>query len=162
MTAVVSCLKDLSWRDLYAYAASAELNSEHPLGKAIVRSYKEEMKNAPSAPEDFKMLPGRGVQAFVQTVTRVLAGNLELFAENDITLTEEMTRKADLFLGKGCTVIYLAADNRSAGFIALSDTLRQNASDTIDAVKACGVTPVLLTGDHENAAATYRPAAPYQ
>ena len=54
-----------------------------------------------------------------------------------------MTRKADLFLGKGCTVIYLAADNKCAGFIALSDTLRQNAADAIDAVKACGVTPVL-------------------
>ena len=152
VTAVVSCLKDLSWEELYAYAASAELNSEHPLGKAIVRSYNEEMKNASSAPEDFKMLPGRGVQALVNG-HEVLAGNLELFSENNITLPEEMTRKADLFLGKGCTVIYLAADNKCAGFIALSDTLRQNAADAIDAVKACGVTPVLLTGDHENAAA---------
>ena len=43
-------------------------------------------------------------------------------------------------------------DQKSAGFIALSDTLRQDAADTIDAVKAAGVTPVLLTGDHENAA----------
>lgn len=151
VTAVVSYLKDLSWGNLYAYAASAELNSEHPLGKAIVHSYKEEMKNAPTAPEDFKMLPGRGVRALTDS-HRVFAGNHELFAENDITLTEEMTGKAEIFLEKGCTVIYLAVDNRSAGFIALSDILRQNAADTIDAVKDCGVTPVLLTGDHENAA----------
>lgn len=152
VTAVVSCLKDLSWEELYAYAASAELNSEHPLGKAIVRSYNEEMKNASSAPEDFKMLPGRGVHTLVND-HEILAGNPELFSENSITLPEEMTRKADLFLEKGCTVIYLAADNKCAGFIALSDTLRQNAADAIDDVKACGVTPVLLTGDHENAAA---------
>lgn len=152
VTAVVSCLKDLSWEELYAYAASAELNSEHPLGKAIVRSYNEEMKNTSSAPEDFKMLPGRGVHALVND-HEILAGNPELFSENNIMLPEEMTRKADLFLGKGCTVIYLAADNKCAGFIALSDTLRQNAADAIDDVKACGVTPVLLTGDHENAAA---------
>lgn len=152
VTAVVSCLKDLSWEELYAYAASAELNSEHPLGKAIVRSYNEEMKNTSSAPEDFKMLPGRGVHALVND-HEILAGNPELFSENNITLPEEMTRKADLFLEKGCTVIYLAADNKCAGFIALSDTLRQNAADAIDDVKACGVTPVLLTGDHENAAA---------
>ena len=151
VTAVVSYLKDLSCGNLYAYAASAELNSEHPLGKAIVHSYKEEMKNAPTAPEDFKMLPGRGVRALTDS-HRVFAGNHELFAENDITLTEEMTGKAEIFLEKGCTVIYLAVDNRSAGFIALSDILRQNAADTIDAVKDCGVTPVLLTGDHENAA----------
>ncbi len=152
VTAVVSCLKDLSWEELYAYAACAELNSEHPLGKAIVRSYNEERKNTSSAPEDFKMLPGRGVHALVND-HEILAGNPELFSENNITLSEEMTRKADLFLGKGCTVIYLAADNKCAGFIALSDTLRQNAADAIDDVKACGVTPVLLTGDHENAAA---------
>lgn len=151
VTAVVSYLKDLSWGNLYAYAASAELNSEHPLGKAIVHSYKEEMKNAPTAPEDFKMLPGRGVRALTDS-HGVFAGNHELFAENDITLTEEMTGKAEIFLEKGCTVIYLAVDNRSAGFIALSDILRQNAADTIDAVKDCGITPVLLTGDHENAA----------
>lgn len=100
VTAVVSYLKDLSWSDLYAYAASAELNSEHPLGKAIVRSYKEEMKNAPTAPEDFKMLPGKGVHALTDS-HRVFAGNLELFAESDITLTEEMIEKAEIFLEKG-------------------------------------------------------------
>lgn len=151
VTAVVSYLKDLSWKDLYAYTASAELNSEHPLGKAIVRSYREEMKHSPAAPKDFKMLPGKGVYALTDG-RRVLAGNPELFAESGITLTEEMIGKAEIFLEKGCTVVYLAVDSRSAGFIALSDTLRQDAADTIDAVKVCGVTPVLLTGDHENAA----------
>lgn len=151
VTAVASYLKDVSWNDLYTYAASAELNSEHPLGKAIIHSYKEEMKKAPAAPDSFNMLPGRGVHAITDGHD-ILAGNPELFAENNISLSEEMTGKAGIFLKKGCTVIYLAVDNRSAGFIALSDTLRQNAADTIAAVKACGVTPVLLTGDHENAA----------
>lgn len=151
VTAVASYLKDVSWNDLYTYAASAELNSEHPLGKAIIHSYKEEMKKTPAAPDSFNMLPGRGVHAITDGHD-ILAGNPELFAENNISLSEEMTGKAGIFLKKGCTVIYLAVDNRSAGFIALSDTLRQNAADTIAAVKACGVTPVLLTGDHENAA----------
>ena len=151
VTAVASYLKDVSWNDLYTYAASAELNSEHPLGKAIIHSYKEEMKKTPAAPDSFNMLPGRGVHAITDGHD-ILAGNPELFAENNISLSEEMTGKAGIFLKKGCTVIYLAVDNRSAGFIALSDTLRQNAADTIDAVKDCGVTPVLLTGDHENAA----------
>ncbi len=151
VTAVVSDSDKLSWEDVYMYAASAELNSEHPLGKAIVRSYKEEMKHVPAAPKDFKMLPGRGVQALTDG-HRILAGNPELFAESGIALTEEMIRKAEIFLTKGCTVIYLAVNNGIAGFIALSDTLRENAADTIDAVKACGVTPVLLTGDHKNAA----------
>ena len=151
VTAVVSFSSGLSWEYLYAYAASTELNSEHPLGRAIVRSYQEEMKNAPAVPEEFRMLPGRGVQAEVNS-HNILAGNPELFLENDIPFTDEMKKRADLFTEKGCTVIYLAIDGRSAGFLALSDTLRQDAAATVDEVKAAGVTPVLLTGDHKNAA----------
>ena len=151
VTAVVSFSSGLSWEDLYAYAASTELNSEHPLGRAIVRSYKEEMKSTPAVPEEFRMLPGRGVQAEVRS-HNILAGNPELFLENDIPFTDEMKKRADLFTEKGCTVIYLAIDGRSAGFLALSDTLRQDAAATVDEVKAAGVTPVLLTGDHKNAA----------
>ena len=151
VTAVVSFLTGLSWSELYAYAASTELNSEHPLGKAVVQSYKEEMKTMPAAPEEFRMLPGRGVQAIV-CGHKILAGNSELFLENDIALSDEMKKRAKIFLNRGCTVIWLSVDQKSAGFIALSDTLRQDAADTIDAVKAAGVTPVLLTGDHENAA----------
>lgn len=151
VTAVVSFLTGLSWSELYAYTASTELNSEHPLGKAVVQSYKEEMKTMPAAPEEFRMLPGRGVQAIV-CGHKILAGNSELFLENDIALSDEMKKRAKIFLNRGCTVIWLSVDQKSAGFIALSDTLRQDAADTIDAVKAAGVTPVLLTGDHENAA----------
>ena len=149
--ALVSCLPELPWRTLYAYAASAELHSEHPLGKSIVHSYKEEIKETPASPQEFAMLPGRGVEA-VTDGKRILAGNAELFTERGIPLGEEMRNRAELFLNRGCTIIYLAVNEKNAGFIALSDTLREDAADTIDAVKSAGVTPVLLTGDHENAA----------
>ena len=49
-------------------------------------------------------------------------------------------------------MIYLAADGQLAGLLALADTLRSDAADMIARVKACGVSPVLLTGDHESAA----------
>ena len=57
-----------------------------------------------------------------------------------------------MHLKEGCTVICLAVDGICAGFIALADTLRKDASAAVDELKASGVTPVLLTGDHENAA----------
>ena len=50
------------------------------------------------------------------------------------------------------TLIWIAADQKLAGIIALSDTLRQDAALTIQGVKDTGIIPVLLTGDHENAA----------
>lgn len=151
VTAVESILPGLSTRELYAYAAGSELNSEHPLGKAVVRCYKEETNEALLPSSEFRMLPGRGVQAVINGRT-VLAGNPGLLRDNHISLPNEVVNKSEMHLKEGCTVIYLAVDGICAGFIALADTLRQDAASTVDELKASGVTPVLLTGDHENAA----------
>lgn len=151
VTAVESILPGLSTRELYAYAAGSELNSEHPLGKAVVRCYKSETGNLPLPPDKFRMLPGRGVQAVINGRT-VLAGNPGLLRDNHISLPNEVVNKSEMHLKEGCTVICLAVDGICAGFIALADTLRKDASSTVDELKASGVTPVLLTGDHENAA----------
>ena len=151
VTAVESILPGLSTRELYAYAAGSELNSEHPLGKAVVRCYKEETNEVLLPSSEFRMLPGRGVQAVINGRT-VLAGNPGLLRDNHISLPNEVVNKSEMHLKEGCTVIYLAVDGICAGFIALADTLRKDASSTVDELKASGVTPVLLTGDHENAA----------
>lgn len=151
VTAVESILPGLSTRELYAYAAGSELNSEHPLGKAVVRCYKSETGNLPLPPDKFRMLPGRGVQAVINGRT-VLAGNPGLLWDNHISLPNEVVNKSEMHLKEGCTVICLAVDGICAGFIALADTLRKDASAAVDELKASGVTPVLLTGDHENAA----------
>ncbi len=55
---------------------------------------------------------------------------------------------------EGCTLVFVTIDGTLAGFLALSDTIREEAARTIAGVKRAGVTPVLLTGDHENAART--------
>lgn len=151
VTAVESILPDISARMLYTYAAGSELNSEHPLGKAIVRCYKTEAGEPPLPPDRFHMLPGRGVRSVIRGKI-VLAGNSELLRENHISLPDEVVYKTETHLKEGSTVIYLAVDGICAGFIALADTLRQDASDAVDELKASGVIPVLLTGDHENAA----------
>lgn len=150
VTAVESILPGIPPGGLYSCAAAAELNSEHPLGKAVVRCYKSETGNLPLPPDKFQMLPGRGVQAVINGRT-VLAGNPGLLRDNHISLPNEVVNKSEMHLKEGCTVIYLAVDGICAGFIALADTLRKDASSTVDELKASGVTPVLLTGDHENA-----------
>ena len=81
-------------RELYAYAAGSELNSEHPLGKAVVRCYKEETNEALLPSSEFRMLPGRGVQAVIDGKT-VLAGNPELLRENHISLSDKAAAKAE-------------------------------------------------------------------
>ena len=166
--------------ELYALAASAELKSEHPLGKAIVAGYlqaksaragNEEGNRATIAePIAFTMLPGRGVEATCTTgsgKTRVIAGNLQLMDERGLSLPSDLRERAAHHLRQGRTVTYLACTRLSQrekdvvdaseetffGLIALADTPREDASDTIRAIEATGVAPALLTGDNEGAAA---------
>ena len=150
VTEAESFLPELSKEELYAYVAGAELRSEHPLGKAVIRFYRKSGREIPEA-EQFEMLPGRGVSAVISG-KRILAGNLELLKEKAVFLKDQEKKQAEECTKRGCTIMYLAVDGQAAGFIALSDTLRPEAPDMIKELKAAGVTPVLLTGDHGNAA----------
>ncbi len=150
VAAVVSVAGQLSEDDIYRLAASAEQFSEHPLGKAIV-SCRRKSGGMFTEAEDFRMIPGRGVCACIGG-KNVLAGNPELFKEHGVDITPPP--EAEDFIRQGCTVIYVASDGVFAGFIALSDTLRKESAATVAALSELGVKPVLLTGDHENAAKT--------
>ena len=152
VTAVCALEESISWQEVYALAAGAEGRSEHPLGKAAAACWRSEHPGeAPPQAEAFQMLPGRGVRAVVDGRS-ILAGSRALLEEEGVPLSPEGERRAEPWLRQGCTLIYLAADGRAAGFLALADQARPQAAETIQAVKAAGVTPVLLTGDHENAA----------
>ncbi len=151
VVAVKSFQPALSEDALYAYAAGVEQRSEHPLGKAVVQGYQRGHTDALPQAEQFQMLPGRGVQASIHG-QRILAGNAQLLEQSGIPLSDAVRQAAGRHLNDGCTVIFLAVGQTAAGLIALADTLREDAADTIREVKAAGVTPVLLTGDHENAA----------
>ncbi len=149
---VHSALPSLSDNELYRLCAAAEHYSEHPLGKAITRRCQQEMGKMPVEAENFRMVPGRGVSACVDGKT-LLAGNAELLAEHHIAIPEEATKDADAQLSQGCTITYAAVDGVFAGFLALSDTIREESANMIDRLSALQVQPVLLTGDHQNAAA---------
>lgn len=148
VVAVESVSEAFNETEIYRLAASAEQFSEHPLGKAIVRCCKK-TGAVPAEAAEFQMLPGRGVCASVEG-KRILAGNPALLREYGGEIGSVPGAEAQL--RQGCTVIYLAVDGRFAGFLALSDTLRAESAATIAALSALGVQPVLLTGDHENAA----------
>ncbi len=139
--------------ELFKYGAAAELYSEHPLGKAIVKSYKQRYGDQALSASEFVMIPGRGVTARAYE-RKILAGNETLLNENGISIDNIIKASAEQSRKKGCTVIYIAIDGEAAGFIAMADILRKESSDMIALVNALGAEPVLLTGDHENAAGT--------
>ena len=146
VTTVKTC-SSFSEEELYRLAASAEKLSEHPLGKAIVKCYGKPVQT----PETFQLIAGEGVKALLDGKT-VLAGNDRLMRENGINAAD--TSNLREYLDQGSTVIQIAVDGALAGWIVLSDTLRAEAKDMIGKVRTLGVTPVLLTGDHANAAKT--------
>ena len=147
----VSVTEAYSKEQLYRLAASAEQFSEHPLGKAIVHCCKKEFGTELALADGFSMLPGRGVSARVEG-KEILAGNPELLHEHGMSMTPPPA--AEEAVRKGCTVTYLAVDGVFAGYIILSDTLREESADMILELNGLRVQPVLLTGDHENAART--------
>ncbi len=150
---VASLDNSLGEDDLFSLTASAELSSEHPLGRAIVYSFKSKYGHAPIAPDGFRMLPGLGVTADVAG-HRVIAGNVQLLREHSIPTPDDGLRQIRDLMDSGCTIIYISVDGRLSGYLALSDVIRPESRQMISEVSALGIEPVLLTGDNENSAVT--------
>ena len=151
VVAVKSVTSAMSDDELYRYTASIESFSEHPLGKALVNCYKKASAGGLADVADFHMIPGQGVSAVVNQ-TGFLAGNEKMMTENSITISADIRKEIEGYLSKGCTVTLVAAGGMFAGYIALSDKLRDESAPMIGRLSQIGVTPVLLTGDNDNAA----------
>lgn len=151
VTAVES-VSDYSKEEIFFFAAAAEGMSEHPLGKAVVRCYQNEICASPLVPENFQMIPGEGVAATVAG-RRIKAGNLKFMDETEKPQTlQALLSDVENYRKEGGTVIYIAVENNLAGYLVLSDTIREESAQMLRKLSNIGVQPVLLTGDHHNAA----------
>lgn len=150
VTVVESYAPEISDDKLLELTASAELRSEHPLGKAIVACYKQKFDCIPSAPDAFKLLPGRGVHAQVAGL-ELFAGNEALITDRNLIIPDELAQSAAA-RADGSTVIYVMDRQKVFGLVALSDTLRPDAAQTVKEIAATGTKTVLLTGDAPQAA----------
>jgi Cu+-exporting ATPase len=135
--------------DLLRVAASAEKGSEHPLGGAIVKRAKDEGLEL-IEPEGFKAIPGYGIGAVVQG-EEVLLGNLRLMQERGIDLTG-MTESAETLSGQGKTPMFVAADGRLLGIVAVADTLKPHSKAAVVALHRLGIQVVMITGDNRRTA----------
>ena len=166
--------KEYSREKLYSLAAAVESMSEHPIGKAIINSYKvyannkaqnnnqEPGSNKPQnnsnsnttfLPKvtEFHMHTGKGVSGIVED-HEILAGNKRYLEENGISfgvVNVEFLKPSEI---EDSIKVWIAIDGKMLGFIRLSDTIRDGAALMVSDLKDLGVTPVLLTGDHEYAA----------
>jgi len=141
---VCSCDNTYSDDDILRFAALVEQKSEHPLGNAICEVYADKNGKTEEV-SDFKMTAAQGVSGTVDG-TMIMVGKLigELDSADKARVDEQ--------LSKGATVVYVHAESKPVGFIALSDVMREDAASTVQKLKAVGITPMLLTGDNASAA----------
>ena len=139
---------------LLRLAASAELTSEHLLGRALVTEARERQLDL-SEPENFRLHPGRGVTATVDG-HEIAVGNQALLAE--VIGDDQIGAMAESVLptpGSGETRLAVAVDGALAGALALADPLRDEATEAVADLRQAGLEPiVMLTGDAEGTART--------
>jgi Cu+-exporting ATPase len=136
--------------ELLFLAASSELHSEHPLGKAIVERA-ENLNIKLRQPSGFDSFSGKGIKASVDG-RNIIKGNRMLMEQEGIKVSQ-FDSTIDEISGNGETPIYIAVDGRAAGLISLADNLKPNAAGVISSLKKMGLNVVLLTGDNRLTAA---------
>ena len=134
---------------LLALAAAAEVNSEHPLGQAIVAGARERELALPEV-TDFQSLTGFGIQVQVDQVTFYL-GNRRLMQEQGLDLSQADDQAAAL-AAAGKTPIYVGTREELLGLIAVADPLKETSPEAVRRLKAMGLQVIMLTGDNAKTA----------
>jgi P-type Cu+ transporter len=130
-------------------AASVEHDSEHPLGDAVIRAA-EEKRLSLLATSKFKAIPGHGAAAQIEKKDYLL-GSLKLMKDNKVKLGK-LEEKAAVLWNDGKTVIFLGADKKAMGLIALADTLKPGAAEVVAEIRRQGIEVAMVTGDNKRAA----------
>jgi len=136
--------------EILAVAASLEMRSEHPIGRAIVERAAADGVALTRA-DRVEALPGLGAQG--QLAERaVVVGSHRLFEQRGWS-GPEVDRATQALAAQGRSTVVVAADGGAIGVIGVADEVREGASDTVDMLGRHGIEHVvLLTGDHELAA----------
>jgi len=129
--------------EILRLAAAADAQSEHPLATAVVEAAKRRALVV-DPPSHFEAVPGQGVQATVGGRI-VLVGNRKLLERNGVT--PGLEREAEGLRAEAKTALYVAADGRTIGLIAVADRIRPNAKSAVAVLHDLGVRVLLLTGD---------------
>ncbi len=141
-------LSTLNEKEILSYAAAAEANSEHPVGKALVNRAKNESLEV-KFPTDFNYIPGKGIAC--RLVKRILIGNRDLISDSGISISgiENSVKKLE---GEGKTVLIMALDSEVVGLIALGDTIKDDSSRAVKALKDLKIETWMISGDNETTA----------
>jgi Cu+-exporting ATPase len=134
---------------LLQIAASAEKGSEHPLGEAIVRKFKEINLDYLKY-SNFQALPGLGIEVKIDN-DDVLLGNIKLMKEKDVKLLDS-ENVMDKLANEGKTPMFVAVNNTLVGIIAVADVIKETSKNAVKKLNDLGIKTIMLTGDNKKTA----------
>ncbi|KAM4074922.1 hypothetical protein ACJW30_10G130700 [Castanea mollissima] len=144
-------LNNMELREFYKLIAATEVNSEHPLAKALVEYAKklteDDEKTVWPEAQDFVSITGNGVKAIVEN-KEIIVGNKSLMLDQNIAIpvgAEHMLAQAE---GMAQTGILVCIDMEVAGVVAISDPLKPGAKNVISILKSMKIRSILVTGDN--------------
>jgi P-type Cu2+ transporter len=144
--------KGHSSEDVLRVAASLEQNSEHIVGKGIVKEAHDRRVNLYDV-EDFSALPGLGVKGTLHGNDNFIAASYRYIKENNLTVPVEIAKHTSRAAQEGKTEVYLINGRQEViGAIALADMLREESKIVIKTLRQLGVRTAMITGDSNNVA----------
>ena len=140
----------VSEEKLFPAILAIEKLSEHPLAQAIVNDLREKKVTERDA-KDFEAHRGKGVEAKVAGIT-ILIGTERFLTEKKVSASSDLQGKATTLEKQGKTVVFVAHDGKTSAIIAIADTLKESAVETVKQLRKLGIEPVMITGDNEDTA----------
>ncbi len=135
--------------ELLGVALALEAKSEHPLSRAVLR-YTEKAGLSPQATDNFEAIAGRGLAATLDG--RNVCGGSRDFIQEQATISEALSEKADALAGEGKTPLFFAQGEKTLGFIAVADVIKEDSRHAVEDLRGMGVRTVMLTGDNQRTA----------
>ncbi|KAI4315402.1 hypothetical protein L6164_028217 [Bauhinia variegata] len=143
-------LTNMLLQDFYEFVAAAEVNSEHPLAKAIVeyaKKFRDEENPLWPEARDFVSITGHGVKATVRN-KEIIVGNKSFLSEHNVAIpadAEDILAEAE---GMAQTGIMVSINGEVTGILAVSDPLKQGAQEVISILKSMNIRSIMVTGDN--------------
>lgn len=129
--------------ELLRFAAYVESRSNHPIAKSIIEAYEKNIEQ--SGLSDIQEISGKGIKAIVNG-KQIIVGNDKILHSENI---QHNQCEVD------GTVVHIAVDKVYAGYIIISDTLKDDSIETIENLRAKNIQTIMLTGDNKSSAEVF-------
>ena len=146
----IVALKDFNADDLLKKIASINKQSEHPLADAVVK-YAASKKITLTDVKDFKAVAGKGVTGTVDS-KKVAIGNKKLMEETNSNVPDDLDSQVKKEQGNGKTVSYISVDGIVAGFVTITDKIKETSKEAIRELINNHINVIMLTGDNAGTA----------